>query len=300
MEDNELKLMKEVGAASKEAMLMAKGLIKPGARILDVAEAAEKFLKDKGYGLAFPINLSINQQAAHFTPTLNDDSVFPEDAIVKIDFGAEKDGFLGDGAITLDISGNNSKMVEAATMALDNAVSMVRAGVEVGKMGGVIEDTITKMGFKPIRNLGGHGVEEHDLHAGIFVPNFDNHDDTVLEEGEVIAIEPFMTDGAGLVGNGDYVEIFQKNASPQVRSRDAREVSAFIDQHYLTFPFALRWLQKGMNEEGDFRIRRGITELAYSGAIESFPVLVEKRKGMVAQAEKEMVVEKDSCTVVTR
>ena len=35
----------------------------------------------------------------------------------------------------------------------------------------------------PIKNLGGHGIKEHDLHAELFIPNYDNGDFTVLEEG---------------------------------------------------------------------------------------------------------------------
>ncbi|MDE1833205.1 MAG: type II methionyl aminopeptidase [Candidatus Micrarchaeota archaeon] len=298
MEDKELKLMKEVGAASKEAMLKARDMIKPGARILDVAEAAEKFLRDKGYGLAFPINLSINQQAAHFTPTLNDDSVFPEGAVVKIDFGAEKEGFLSDGAITLDISGRNAKMVEAATMALDNAISHVRAGAEVCKIGGVIDETITRMGFKPVKNLGGHGVEEHDLHAGIFIPNFDNRDDTVLEEGEVIAIEPFVTDGRGLVVNSDACEIYSYLGGVSLRSSDSRKLLEYIDSNHPTEPFAVRWLSNVIDSK--FRLYAAVGELVRAGAIEPHNGLIESGNGMVTQAEAELLVQKDGCEIITK
>ncbi|HVC58574.1 MAG TPA: type II methionyl aminopeptidase [Candidatus Acidoferrales bacterium] len=298
MEENEIKIMKDVGAASKEAMLKAKAMIKPGVRIIDVAEATEKSLREKGYGLAFPINLSINEQAAHFTPSVGDDSVFPEDALVKIDFGAEKNGFLGDGAITLDLSGRHSKMVEAATMALDNAISHVKAGAEVGKIGGVIEETITKMGFKPIKNLGGHGVEEHDLHAGIFVPNFDNHDDTVLEEGEVIAIEPFVTNGRGMVVNSDACEIYSYAGAVAIRSADARKVLEHLDANHPTEPFAVRWLANVVDSK--FRLYAAIGELLRAGAIEPHNGLIESANGMVAQAEAELLVQKGGCEIITK
>src|SRR5271156_3658810 len=102
--EQNVELMKEVGSASAEAMVYAAKMVKPGAKLIDVAESAEKFLREKGFGLAFPINLSINDQAAHYTPTLNDDKVFSEKDLVKVDFGAEKSGILGDGAITVDLS----------------------------------------------------------------------------------------------------------------------------------------------------------------------------------------------------
>lgn len=298
MEEIDIKTMKEVGAASKEAMLKAKAMIKPGVRVIDVAESAEKFLMERGYGPAFPINLSINQQAAHFTPTVGDESVFPEGGVVKIDFGAEKDGFLSDGAITLDMSGNHAKMVEAATMALDNAISHVKAGVEVRKLGGVIEETITRMGFRPIRNLGGHGVEEHDLHAGIFIPNFDNHDDTPLEEGEVVAIEPFVTDGKGMVVNSDICEIYSFIGPAPVRSPDARKLLEYLGERHPSEPFAVRWLSGVVNSR--FGLYAAIGELLRAGAIEPHNGLVESGGGMVTQAEAELLVQKGGCEIITK
>lgn len=60
----DIETIREVGRASVEAMLMAKELVKPGVKLLDVANAAENFLREKGFGLAFPINISRNEQAA--------------------------------------------------------------------------------------------------------------------------------------------------------------------------------------------------------------------------------------------
>jgi len=71
LSEEKIKTIKELGAVSVEAMKHASQLVKPGAKLLDVANSAEKFVKDKGYGTAFPINLSVNAQAAHYTPTLD-------------------------------------------------------------------------------------------------------------------------------------------------------------------------------------------------------------------------------------
>ncbi len=293
-------VLKEIGKASYDALNYGKGLVKEGARLIDIAESVEEYLKEKGFEMAFPVNVSVNEQAAHYTSPFGDTSVVPKGAVVKLDVGARKGTYLGDCAVTIDLSGKYSKLIEATEKALENAISMVKAGRAVNEIGRETENIAKSCGFEPIRNLGGHGVERHNLHAGVFIPNFDNGDTTELEEGQVIAIEPFMTNGSGYVGDGETIEIFQKTGSPSIRSSYAREIAAFIDEHYLTFPFATRWIQKELKLESDFNIRRALTELAYADAIESFPVLVEKKKGMVAQAEKEMIVEKDSCTVVTR
>ncbi|MDE1868988.1 MAG: type II methionyl aminopeptidase [Candidatus Micrarchaeota archaeon] len=297
-EEPDINVMKDVGKASVEAMLKAKQLIKPGAKLLDVADAAEKFLKEKGYGIAFPINLSINEQAAHYTPTLSDEKVFGDDDVVKIDFGAERDGILGDGALTVDLSGKYQKMVDAASAALDNAISTVRHGVTVRRIGAEIASTIEKAGFKPIRNLGGHGIHSHELHAELFIPNYDNGDDTVLEEGMTVAIEPFVTDGRGMVVDSDLIEIYSFAGTAAIRSPDARALMNEIAAKYPTEPFAARWLSNVIDSK--FRLYAAVRELLRSGCLSPHPTLIEAGNGMVTQAEAELVVGKGGCEIVTK
>ncbi len=299
-DDYDYDVIKEVGKASYAALQHGKSLIKSGAKLLDIAEAIEKHMNESMFDLAFPVNISINENAAHYTPTPDDKSVIPEKGLVKLDVGARKGHYLGDCAVTVDLSGNYGKLVEASESALEKAISMVKTGRAVNEIGAEIEKVAKSYGFSPIKNLGGHGVEQHELHASVFIPNYDNGDTTELEEGQVIAIEPFMTNGEGYVKEGELVEIFQKTGNPAIRSNDTRAVAAFIDERYMTYPFAARWLHKEMKGISDFAIRRALTELSYSDALEQFPVLFERKKGMVSQAEKEMIVEKDSCTIVTK
>lgn len=300
IEEYDYETAKEVGRVSYEALQHGKGLIKEGAKLLDIAKGIEGFITDKGFGLAFPANISINENAAHYTPSATDTTEVPAGAVVKVDVGARREEYLGDCALTVDLSGKYQKMVEASEKALEAAVGMVRAGRKVNEIGREIEGIAKKHGVEPIRNLGGHGVERHDLHAGVFIPNYDNGDTTELEEGSVIAIEPFMTDGEGFVIEGTGIEIFQKTGEARLRSQDARAVADVINGKYSTYPFAARWLDAEFQDYGEFRIRKALTELSYAGALETFPVLVERKKGIVAQAEAEMIVEKDSCTVITR
>ncbi len=300
MHDNyDYSILREVGKVSAEALAHSKTIVKEGAMLLDIAEELESFIKKRGMDLAFPVNISTNSNAAHYTPEAEDRSMLSGNEIVKIDLGARKDEYLGDCAITIDLSGRFSRMVDAASEALENAISLVKAGRPVNEIGREIAKSAEAKGFRSIRNLGGHGIDKHDLHADIFIPNFDNGETATLEEGQVIAIEPFVTDGEGIVAEGEHLQIFQKTRDATTRSNDLRSISDFIDSNYRTYPFALRWLEKG-TASGEFKIRRALNELARQDAIESFPVLVEKKGGMVAQAEKEMIVEKGGCEIVTK
>lgn len=298
MEDYNYQKLKEAGKVSREALEYARSMVKPGIKLLEIAESIESFMKDRGCQMSFPVNLSINEVAAHYTPEYQDPATVPEGAVIKVDLGARKDVYLTDCAITISFSDKYAKLVEASEKALDNAISMVKAGRAVNEIGREIDKVAKSYGLNPIKNLGGHGIEQEELHASIFIPNYDNGDATELEEGQVIAIEPFMTTGEGFVTDGEHLQIFQKISNRLPRSQEARTVSEFITQNFLTYPFAMRWLING-TKMSEFQVRRGIADLINMEALEAFPVLVEKTNGIVSQSEKELIVGKDSCTVVT-
>ena len=299
MEDKQdPKVVEEVGAISYKALIMARDMIKPGVRLIDVANKVEGFLTEQGYGAAFPLNLSVNDQAAHYTPSLDDEASFGDNDVVKVDFGAEKNGTLGDCALTVDLSGNSQKLVEASMDALQSAMSVVKSGIEVHKIGAEIEKAIVAKGFLPIKNLGGHTVRTHDLHSDIFIPNYDNGDDTKLEEGMVVAIEPFATDGNGMVKDSDICEIYSFDMEMQVRLKEARLIQDEIKKGYSHEPFAARWLSGVV--PSSFGLYAGMAELARSGALTRYPTLLEIGKGLVAQSELEIIVEKEGCRILTR
>ncbi len=290
--------LKDAGKASRDALKHAVSLIKSGALLSDIADSIEKFVRDAGFGMAFPVNLSTGAEAAHYTPEFSDLRVVGEKDVIKIDLGARSGAYLTDCAQTVSLDPSYAKLVEASEKALENAISLVKSGRKINEIGREIEKTAKSFGFNPIRNLGGHGITQEELHADIFIPNFDNGDTTELEEGQVIAIEPFMTTGTGYVTNGESLQIFQKIGDTMPRSPDSRNVLNYITENFSTYPFALRWLIKGM-EGNEFKARRGIADLLNAEDLEAFPVLVEKSNGIVSQAEKTLIVDKDSCTTVT-
>ncbi len=299
LEDDEITLVKEVGSSSYKALHYAKGLVKPGARLLDVADKAERYAKDNGFGCAFPINLSVNQQAAHYSPTVGDEVAFTDNDVVKVDFGVARDGILGDCALTVDLSGRYQSLVEATEEALRDAISTVHAGVKVTTVGAAIEKAIVKRGFLPIKNLGGHGVDKHDLHSHPFIPNYDNGDEDELEEGTVVAIEPFATtDGIGMIKESNICEIYEFAGEAPVRLPNGRTVLKIIMEQYQYEPFAVRWLMNDVKDR--FVLYSGIGELVRSGALVAHPMLTTVGKGIVSQAEAQVLVTKDGCEILTK
>ncbi len=280
---------REAGEILVETMTDARAMVEPGVSQLEVAEYAEDAIREVGAGLAFPVNISIDEEASHATPARDDDTVFGEEMIC-LDIGVHVDGYIADAAVTIDYTGN-TELAEASEQALEAAIDAVGPGVEVGVVGAEIEDVIGGYGFTPILNLTGHGVQRYDAHTGPNIPNRAVERSVELEVGQVIAIEPFATDGRGKVGEGATEEIYEQVSDGTVRDRRARavldELAAFDD-----LPFAGRWLDSSRSE---MALRR----LKMANIVKGYPVLKEADGQLVSQAEHTLIVTEDGCEVTT-
>jgi len=281
------------GAALREGLAAAK----PGVRLLELAQKIERMIAEQGGKPAFPVNLSINEAAAHQTPSVSDETVIGEKDILKVDVGVQVNGFVGDTAATIDFSGERADLVEASEKALDDAICCVKAGAKTGDIGKAIGSAIAARGFRPIENLTGHSLGQYDLHAGIEIPNVETRYSFTLREGDVMAIEPFATDGMGRVVEGTSTEIFSLTDVKPVRLREARRMLALIEGSYKTLPFAERWLYPAFKSR--LLVDSSLRELVRSDCLRPYPILKEARKGMVSQAEATVIVETDSCRVTT-
>lgn len=288
----------KAGKISFEILQECKQLIKPGAKLLDIAEAVEGKIREKGAKPAFPPNISINEIAAHFTPENGSTAVIGEKDVVKLDVGVHIDGFIGDNALTVDLSGENGKLLEAAEKALDAAICSIHTGAKIGDVGAEVEAAIKGYGFKPIENLTGHSLGEYDLHAGVEIPNIGNKDPNTLSEGMVLAIEPFATNGEGRVSESPEVEIFSLDNKLPVRMRESRRLLNYVEENYKTLPFAERWLYRDFHSK--LLLHAALRELVFSAALRQYPVLKDAGRGLVSQAELTVVVEKDSARVLTK
>ena len=288
MVDNDiLEKYREAGRIVTEVRDNAVKKVKVGSSLLELAEYIESSIKDKGAGVAFPANISINEEAAHATPARNDKHVFGRD-LVKLDIGAHIDGYIADTAVTIDL-GNNQQIVKASQTALDAAIEIVKAGINTSEISEIIEKTITSFGFNPVVNLTGHGLEQYVQHAPPSILNKRTETGVNLKEGQVIAIEPFTSSGAGRVYEAGHAEIFSLLDLKPIRSSDARTVLREIET-FKKLPFAKRWL-KG-------RVDMSLRQLEVANIIRSYPVL--KDHGLVSQSEDTVIVTVDGCEVITR
>ncbi len=273
-------------------------MVSEGMRVIDLCERIEGSILNMGGSVAFPCNVGIGSVAAHYTSPLDDKSTIPQNSIVKVDFGVEISGYIADSAITVTFNPEYQSMVFAAEDALRMAVENVRSGARASDIGGAIERTIAKCGYKPIRNLTGHKIERYSLHTGKAIPNVADRDGSILEDGEVYAIEPFVTtvDANGTVEDGGGPFIFKLQKEKGAKSSEARRLLDYLRNQYRTLPFAYRWLEKSYSR---IQLESAMDELLASRCVISYPVLVESSGQPVAQAEHTVIVEKEGCEVLT-
>ena len=282
---------RSAGRILAEVREEAKEKIKEGVLLLEVAEFVETSIREKGAEPAFPCNISRNEEAAHATPSIDDKTVFGKD-VVKLDIGTHIDGYIGDSAVTVDLSGEHEGLVKASEAALNEAIKIIRDGVTTVEIGEVIENAIREHGYKPVVNLTGHGLIRYDAHAPPAIPNVKYEHGIILKENDVIAIEPFATDGAGKVAEHGNAEIYSLIKSKPVRLKEAKKLLGVI-KNYQGLPFAKRWLPR---ERLDLALR---TLESTKGILRDYPILKEEENGLVSQAEHTLIVKKDGCEVTT-
>ncbi len=288
---------KEAGKLAAKVREASKSLIMVDANLLDIAETIEQMILEEGARPAFPVNISINDVAAHYTPEYECERTLQEKDLVKIDLGVEVNGALADTAYTIDLGGENGHFISAAEEALDAAIHKIKPGVSVGEVSEVIEDTIKKNNLKPIANLTGHMISSNELHAGVELPNVKTNHPYKFKEGDIFAVEPFVTDGEGFVEDLDQVEIFALNYPSKVRLRQSRKIMEFAWKNYHLLPFAERWVRKEFKSR--LLVSAALRELLESHALKAYPVLREVGRGKVAQAEHTIRVTSDGCEVLT-
>lgn len=156
------------------------------------------------YGFPGWTCISINDEAAHGVPSLT--RHLREGDLVNIDVSAELDGFWADtgaSAAVGEVSPEHRLLVQATRAAQRDAMSAARAGRPLRHIGRAVERRARRHGFGVVADLCGHGVGRH-IHEEPSVPGVEvRRDRTVLWEGLVIAIEPFLSTGATSIVEAD-------------------------------------------------------------------------------------------------
>jgi len=269
-----------------------------GITLEDICEEVENEILKRGAKLAFPVNTSLNEIAAHYTAEPNDQKTVTDTDLIKIDLGAQINGYIADTAVTVCYDPKYDGLIQAAEDALQNAMSIIKIGVKSSDVGRTIEKTVKQLGFKPIANLSGHSLAQYTIHAGKSIPNIWSIGSFSFNGDVAYACEPFVTTekGMGLVREGKIKNIFALGSRKRTKNDEADNLQEYIWTNFNMLPFALRWLIKDWEEK---KARELLEILIKKKVVHAYPILVEANGQRVAQAEHTFIPTKDGVTVTT-
>jgi methionyl aminopeptidase len=277
------------GKIASEVRERARKKYHVGTTVFRICESIEAEIREMGGAPAFPVNVSLNDIAAHYTAEPNDILEVKDRDILKIDIGVQVDGYIADTAVTVCYDPKSEELVRVAEMALNEAVKVAKADTKSNEIGAVIESTIVKHGFKPIQNLSGHSLERYTIHAGRSIPNIKTIGPSFsLSSNQAYAVEPFVTtrDGQGVVYEGKVRNIFSITSRKPSKNQEA---DIFLDQlwnKFKTLPFAIRWITDLFDEP---KARELIEVLVKKRNLHAYPILVEGNRKLVSQAEHTLI-----------
>jgi methionyl aminopeptidase len=295
-----LEKLKQAGRIAAAARDAGARLITPGAKVRDVCVAVEDEIHRRGGSLAFPVQSSRNDVAAHYCPSPEDESAYADGDLAKLDVGVHVDGWVVDTALTVNVgeSAANLPLVRAAEAALRAAIAALAPGVQVRAVSSAIERSIASFGLRPVRNLCGHGVGRWTVHCPPPIPNTPDSAPARLPAHAVVAIEPFATDGAGMVREQGVAEVFRLAPEKAGRLAPGADVDPALMAAIEAFrglPFARRQLSHLPRPV----VERGLAAMRGQGRLAAYAPLAETTGRRVAQAEHTIYVGMEGVVVLT-
>lgn len=296
MDAEGLEKTRAAGKIAARCREWAREAIQPGVKLRTILETIESMIREDGAAPAFPAQTSRNECAAHYCSSPDDETVYEEGDVVKVDMGVHVDGWIADTACTVDLSGDGRSvdLIQASADALAAAISLVEPGRPVSEIGAAVERTITKAGFEPVRNLTGHGLDRWKVHCAPQIPSYGERGGGRLAEGMVVAIEPFACTGRGFIHEAGRAEVFMLVRPPRKARGVDKEVLKAM-QSWRGLPIARRYFDH-LDRDA---VEDTISKLARQGVLVRYPPLVEQVGVLVAQTEHTLFLGPDGVEIIT-
>jgi methionyl aminopeptidase len=294
-----LESFRKAGEIFRKVVEYIKPKVVIGTKLYDLCEDCEKKIKELGGEIGFPANISINDVAAHYSAPKDDEKVIEKGDVVKVDLGVAIDGYLVDGAFTVNF--NEEEQTKNLVLAVETAVmkglSMIKPGVKTNEVGEATYKIIKGFGYNVIKDLNGHLIEQWEVHGHKEIPNIPKAVGEPFEEGEVFALECFATTGKGTIHATQLSYIFSIDPSSQhipLRNKITRKIYNWVAQNKKTLPFSQREILK------EFPMAQfGLRELTQANKLIEHRVLKEEKGAFVAQCEHTFMVTADGIERLT-
>ena len=206
--DKDLDGLKAIGAIVSRVRETMKNATVPGITTLELDQIAKQLFNETG-AISAPKNeydfpgytcISVNEEVAHGIPGKR---VIQAGDLVNIDVSAVLNGYYADTGISFMVGQSDErieKLCQCAVDAFHNGISKAKAGSKKNLIGKAVYNTARANGFNVIKNLTGHGIGRSLHESPDHILNyFDPWDSDLLQEGTVLAVEPFISTKASMV-----------------------------------------------------------------------------------------------------
>jgi len=200
--------LKAVGRICAETLRTMQAQVCVGMTTRELDDIGRAFLEAEGARSApqvmykFPgaTCISVSPVIAHGIPN---EHILSEGELIHIDVSAELDGYYADTGASMVVAKRErhlDKLLEATKATLMKAVRAAKAGSPLNGISRTVQNEARKRGYNVIYDLTGHGIGRRLHEAPNEILNYyDSKDRRILNEGLVLAIEPFLTPGIGRV-----------------------------------------------------------------------------------------------------
>ena len=308
--------MRKGAECHRQIRRWAQSVLKPGLELHDFCEELENYtrtlLEGDGIeaGVGFPTGVSLNSCAAHYTPNPGDKVYLGVDDVCKVDFGTHIGGRIIDCAFTVAFNPRYDNLIQATQEATNEGLRQAGIDARFSEIGAAIQETMESFEVeldgkvykvKAVRNLNGHLIEPHHIHAGKSVPIVKNNDPGKMEEGEVYAIETFGSTGKGVVHDDmecshhmmDY-ESFGKPVA--IRDPKSRALLKHIEKKYGTLP----WCRRHLARDGETKHLMPLRGLINAGIVVPYPPLCDIKGCYVSQMEHTILLRPTCKEIISR
>ena len=213
--DKDIKGILEAGKIAAEVLQKMVARIRPGITTSQLDRIGEELMIRYGAKSAprteykFPgaTCISILPEVAHGIPGSR---IIKAGDMVNIDVSIVLNGYYCDTgmSIPLEIEDPRAlKICEVSRAARDAAIASAKPGGKINDVGKAVETLANAHGYTVIKNLCGHGLGKalHESPSNI-LNYFSKHERGKFSPGQVIALEPFISEGPEHVQDGGYNE----------------------------------------------------------------------------------------------
>ena len=313
---NKLECSQNAAEIHKKVRSDLNSFVKPGVKLIDICNLIEDKVKlySSKYGnqvnnsIAFPTGISINNVAAHWTPSLNDTRILKETDICKIDFGVHLNGWIIDSAFTVNYQSKYEPLLDASKEAVKAMINHMGVDTCISELGTISEEIVKSYEIEdkgilkpilPIDNLTGHSIDRWNIHSGKFIPNIKNNNNQRISEDEFYAIEVFTSNGLGttkLDMPSNHFMLKETYLKPKFKFKRTNNLLNLIKNNFSTLAFCPRFIEKIDNTNYNVCLQ----ELFNNQIINSYPPLIDIEGSKTAQFEHTIYINEDKKIILSK